>query len=141
MQRIVVGIDGSEGARRALRWALEEAVLRHAQVEVVHAWHLPYVSGDPFVATAFDPALYEDAARTLLDNAVDREDISGLVAPPERTLVCGSAAPALLDAGKAADLVVVGSRGLGGFTGLLLGSVSHQVAHHAECPVVVVPER
>lgn len=141
MQRIVVGIDGSDGARRALRWALEEAVLRHAQVEVVHAWHLPYVSGDPFIATAFDPALYEDTARTLLDNAVDREDTSGLVAPPERTLVCGSAASALLQSAKAADLVVVGSRGLGGFTGLLLGSVSHQVAHHADCPAVVVPEQ
>lgn len=140
MNRIVVGIDGSETARRALRWAAEEATLRDAALEVVHAWHMPYVGGYPYVPTAtFDPTWFEDAARTTLDAACDSLDSTGLKHPLERILVSGGAATAILEAAKGACLVVVGSRGLGGFTGLLLGSVSHQVAHHASCPVVIVP--
>lgn len=140
MKRIVVGIDGSETARRSLRWAAEEARLRQASLEVVHAWHMPYVGGYPYTTTApFDPTIFEDAARTTLDAAVDSLDTTGLAHHVERILVSGGAASAILEAAKGADLVVVGSRGLGGFTGLLLGSVSHQVAHHATCPVVIVP--
>jgi nucleotide-binding universal stress UspA family protein len=136
--RIVVGIDGSDTAGRALAWALEEGRTHQATVEVVHAWALPY-AGDPYIATAFDSAPVEDAARRTLDAAVDSADTSGLPAPITRTLTVGSAAASVLQAAEGADLVVVGSRGLGGFKGLVLGSASYQIVHYATCPVVVVP--
>ena len=139
MERIVVGIDGSETARRSLQWAAGEARLRRAALEVVHAWSMPYLLGLPYTSANVDPAWIEDAARSTLDAAVDSLDMTGLAQPVERILVAGGAASAILEAAKGADLVVVGSRGLGGFSGLLLGSVSHQVVHHANCPVVVIP--
>ena len=136
MERIVVGIDGSDTARHALRWAVEEARLRAASLEVIHAWHIPYVGGYPYM---LDPTTFEDDARATLDAAFDGIDTTGLAQPVDRILTSGGAASAILEAAKGADLVVMGSRGLGGFSGLLLGSVSHQVAHHATCPVVIVP--
>ena len=139
MERIVVGIDGSETSQRALRWALEEGRLRQAAVAVVHTWHSPSGGAYPYGVPAFDPELYEKAARQVLDTAVDEEDTAGLPVPVERIVALGGAASVIIEAAKGADLVVVGSRGLGGFKGLLLGSVSHQVTHHAPCPVVVVP--
>ena len=140
MTRIVVGIDGSKGSQCALDWAVDEARLRGAQLCVLHAWHEPYVTGYPLAAMPFKLESLEHAAQKLLDETVDDIDASGLIAPVERQLVFLSAATALLSATDAADLVVVGSRGLGGFMGLLLGSVSHQVVRHASCPAVVVPE-
>ena len=139
MERIVVGIDGSETSQRALRWALEEGRLRHAAVEVVHTWHSPFGPAYPYGVPAFDPELYEKAARQVLDTALDEEDTAGLPVPVERIVALGGAASVIVETAKGADLVVVGSRGLGGFKGLLLGSVSHQVTHHAPCPVVVIP--
>lgn len=138
MERIVVGIDGSDTSRRALRWALDEGRLRQAAVEVVHTWDAPYIAY-PYSVPVFDPETYEKAAKQVLDTAVEAEDTSGLPVPVERIVTPGGAASAILEAAKGAELVVVGSRGLGGFKGLLLGSVSHQVTHHAPCPVVVVP--
>lgn len=139
-ERIVVGVDGSEAAQKALDWAAEEAKLRQARLQVVHAWQVPYIGGYPLsAATAFDPVWMEDAARGVLDAATAALDVADLLHPVERTLASGGAAGAVIDAAKGADLVVVGSRGLGGFTGMLLGSVSHHVATHAPCPVVVVP--
>jgi nucleotide-binding universal stress UspA family protein len=135
--RIVVGIDGSELSTRALRWAIDEARPHGATVEAVHAWHVPYAVAS--TATAMQPALFEDSARELLDRSVEAASGDATDVRIERVLVDGSAADAILDAAKRADAVVVGSRGVGGFRGLLLGSVSHQVAHHAPCPVVVVP--
>jgi nucleotide-binding universal stress UspA family protein len=138
MSRIVVGVDGSAGSQRALRWALEEARLRNASVHVVHAWHAPYVMPSPMapvVTYEYDPI--QRTAEDVLAGAVRAEDTRGL--DVHEVLVCDSAAPALLDAAKGADLLVVGSRGRGGFAGLLLGSVSQSVAQHAPCPVVVVP--
>jgi nucleotide-binding universal stress UspA family protein len=134
--RIVVGIDGSDTAGRALAWAVDEGRAYQASVEVVHAWAVPYAAD---VAMAFDSAPLEDAARRTLDAAVDSVDTSGLPAPISRTLTVGNAAASILQAAGGADLVVVGSRGLGGFKGLVLGSVSYQIVHHATCPVVVVP--
>jgi nucleotide-binding universal stress UspA family protein len=139
VERVVVGIDGSETARHALAWAVEEARLRPARLEVVHAWHMPYVTGYPWVSPTFDLDAFEEAAQRTVAVALGAVDTDGLVEPITRTLCAGGAASALLDAAKGADLVVVGSRGLGGFTGLLLGSVGDQVVHHADCPVVVVP--
>lgn len=134
--RVVVGSDGSESSRQAIRWAADEARARGAVLEVVHAWTL---LGQPDAGT-FDPHYGETEARQLLDAELDGlgDALDGLEV--ERTVVCDLGAPALLDAAERADLIVVGSRGLGGFRGLLLGSVSSQVVQHATCPVAVIPD-
>lgn len=137
-ERIVVGIDGSEDAQLALRWALDEARARGAAVEAVYAWRSP-VAGLGNAVITLDSASIEADARLELDRALDAEDTAGLAAPVERVVMVGPSAQVILHAARGADLVVLGSRGLGGFKGLLLGSVSHQVARHAVCPVVVVP--
>jgi nucleotide-binding universal stress UspA family protein len=141
MQRIVVGVDGSQGARRALEWAVAEAKLRHAHVVVVHAWLEPaaVAVGSVISAGGVEPELFEETAERTIAEVLASVDTTGLAQGIENHVVAGAPARALLDAAKDADLVVVGSRGLGGFTGLLLGSVSQQVAHHATCPVVIVP--
>jgi nucleotide-binding universal stress UspA family protein len=138
-RRIVVGVDGSGGSRRALEWAVDEARLTGAEVDVVHAWHLPYVGAQPYTLTMVATDEMEDAARRVLDHGVEGVDSRGLALPLEPILVEGGASHWLLESAKGADLVVVGSRGRGGFSGLLLGSVSQQLMHHAGCPVVVVP--
>lgn len=129
---VVVGVDGSEQARRALTWAAEEAKLRGARLRVVHVWSYLAQTGE-----AFDPTYGDDDARRLLQEAVaglgDGVDI-------ETIAVCDLPARGLLDSAQDADLLVVGARGMGGFGGLLLGSVSQQVAQHAPCPVVIVPQ-
>ena len=132
---VVAGIDGSESSRRALAWAAEEARLRGARLRVVHAWsYLDQAGG------AFDPTYSEDDARQLLDEAVTAAGIETGGLDIERKTVNDLPARGLLDAAGDADLLVVGARGMGGFRGLLLGSVSQQVAQHAPCPVVIVPD-
>jgi nucleotide-binding universal stress UspA family protein len=138
MQRIVVGVDGSDPARRALQWAVEEARLRGAAVEALYAWTYPYVGSIPVTPVVVDLERVEADARATLDEAVAQVAHDGVTVEP--VLVHAGAAQALVERGREADLLVVGSRGLGGFGGLLLGSVSQQVTHHAPCPVVVVPE-
>ena len=130
--RIVVGVDGSDGARLALRWAAEEAVRRNGQLELVHTWHITY-AGEFLVPNSGD---LQQSGREVLDAASDeaREFGADVTASD---LVSGGAAQALLDKAKGADLLVVGSRGRGGFGALLLGSTSQQCVHHAPCPVVV----
>ncbi len=131
---IVVGVDGSENSRQALRWAVEEARLRHARVRVVHAWWLyPMLAADTET-----PHLIEDAGeavQTFVTDTLGKEhDVE-----VETVAVQGEqASAALVDAAKEAELLVVGSRGVGGFSGLLLGSVSQQCAQHAPCPVAIV---
>jgi nucleotide-binding universal stress UspA family protein len=138
MQRFVVGIDGSPGARKALRWALDEARMHGAALDVVHAWHVPYLMTTTYLTpTPYEPREFEAAAGRLLAEAVEAEDTSDVEV--RQVLVAAPAAPALLDAASGADLLVVGSHGRGGFTGLMLGSVSQHVAQRARCPVVVVP--
>ena len=139
MERIVVGVDGSRTSRQALRWAVEEARLRQASLEVVLAWSMPYVGGYPYVGAGFEPGRLEADIRKTLDEVVDGVDPSGLPQPIERIAYLGNAASGIIATAKGAALVVIGSRGLGGFSGLLLGSVGHHVAHHAPCPVVIIP--
>jgi len=137
MERIVVGVDGSEAAEAALAFAVEEGRVRGAKVEAVMSWHEPYVA--PTMVTIEPNAeVFADAAKATLDKAVDAlGDTSGVEI--ERRVLRGNAAGVLLEAAEGAAMLVVGSRGRGGFTGLLLGSVSQQVVQHARCPVVVVP--
>ena len=140
MPGIVVGVDGSEESKRALRWALEEAALRRATVRAVYAWTPPFVPGAlGFVAlpeTDID-AVREDVVEYL--NAAVDEVVGSSGAEVIRAVVQGPPAKTLLDAALDADLLVVGTRGHGGFAELLLGSVSQQCAHHAACPVVIIP--
>jgi nucleotide-binding universal stress UspA family protein len=138
VERIVVGLDGSPGSDAALAWALDEARARRATVDAVHVWHGPAILDYP-LAVPLDTSPYERAARELLDGAVQHADTHGLVRPVERILTTGGATGVLLDVATGADLVVVGSHGTGGFTGMLVGSTSLGVARHAPCPVVVVP--
>jgi nucleotide-binding universal stress UspA family protein len=137
MERIVVGVDGSEPAREALRWAVDEARRRNATVEAVYAWHQPFAAGYAEMGE-LDIEGFAKEAQQILDAAVDAVDATG-IAPVERKLVPGNPGSALVTEAKGAALLVVGSRGRGGFTGLLLGSVSQQVAHHAPCPLVIIP--
>ena len=138
-RRIVVGVDGSDTSRRAFQWAVDSGRLQHKEVEAVLAWGYFHSVGDPFVSIAFASDPLPVAARRLIDSIVEDTDTSGLPAPVIRTMASGGAAAAILDAAENADLVVVGSRGLGGFARLALGSVSYQIVHHAKCPVIVVP--
>lgn len=137
-ERIVVGVDGSPDSQTALAWALDEARARCARLDVVYAWSAPYLMGFSYGAE-IDNSVYEEAAREVLDDAIERADTHGLAEPLQKILVSRGPAHAVLEVAEAADLVVVGSRGVGGFEGMLLGAVSYQVTHHATCPVVVVP--
>jgi nucleotide-binding universal stress UspA family protein len=141
-ERVVVGVDGSPSADAALRWALTEAALRGGTMQVVHAWEVPVIFGP--VAGGGLPydtdAVHADAQRfvdELVDAAVAETGTPDVAV--ERTTGPGGAASAVLDAAEGADLVVIGRRGAGGFSRLLLGSVSENVARHAPCPVVVMP--
>jgi nucleotide-binding universal stress UspA family protein len=140
---IVVGVDGSDGARRALEWAADEARLRDARLLAIHTWHIPPLTtgvgplDPPMTLDADTLARLESAANELLESEVAAVDTSGVEV--ERQVEASNPADALLAAASDADLLVVGSRGRGGFRGLLLGSVSQQVSQHAPCPVVIVP--
>jgi nucleotide-binding universal stress UspA family protein len=137
--KIVVGVDGSPESREALRWALEEARLRDATVRAVHAWGSPYFFAPGFgPAEDFQaPALHEGAEK-LLSSIVAEVAGKNPDIEIEEVVAEGPAASVLVEAAKGADLLVVGSRGHGGFVGLLLGSVSQQCASHAPCPVLIV---
>lgn len=137
--RIVVGVDGSPASHAALEWAVEEAKLRSCDVEAVHAWSP--ISFAPVTGMVPTPTLapedLEQEAVELLRTALASV---GNPASAHAITAAGGVVEVLLSQSKGADLVVVGSRGRGGFTGLLLGSVSQQVAHHASCPVVIIRE-
>lgn len=138
--RIVVVVDGSEGSLEALRFALEEARLRGGTVTALLAWSVPFVADVP---TGLLPEMMDDFradAEALLAGQVAAAGDPGGV-EIERLVVEGPPAQALVHASEGAALLVVGSRGRGGFKGLLLGSVSSQCVHHATCPVVIVPPR
>ena len=139
MARIVVGVDDSPGGRAALSWALDEAALRHATLEVVHAWRMPLSEGWNSEWPA-DEAWFREEAGKLVARLIDEcRDPASTVEIEQVPLKCEGPAFGLLEQSRSADLLVVGSRGRGGFKGLLLGSVSTQCVHHATCPVVVIP--
>ena len=134
-RRIVVGIDGSPESERALDWAITQAQEGDAALEIVTAWIFPMVLGYAFTTTVRE---VRQAAQDVVDRAIARVNEA---AP--RVVVRGMTteqppAPALVKASETASLLVVGSRGMGGFTGLLLGSVSQYCTRHASCSVVVV---
>ena len=133
---IVVGVDGSEQSRRAMDWAVEEARLRKGQVLALTAWHFPYV-GD-YMGQAWDYGIFQADAQAILDEELAR--VRDRDAAITSRVVQSSPAAMLVHASREADLVVVGSRGRGGFTGMMLGSVSTQTVHHAHCPVLVFRE-
>lgn len=141
MGTIVVGVDGSEGSLAALRFAIEEAKIRGAEVKAVNAWHVPpAVYGGGWAPTGVDL----DEFRKLAEAALQRtlEEVGAGTSGASVTAILREGQPAdvlCAEASNADDLLVVGSRGLGGFRGLLLGSVSQQAVHHSACPVVVVP--
>jgi nucleotide-binding universal stress UspA family protein len=137
METIVVGVDGSEGARAALEYATREAALRRAQLRVVYAWQISPVIYSSGYAPDLDEG-FNEAAETLAREAVAAvKELDGTV-ECEGEAVEGQPALVLLREARDADLIVVGNRGHGGFASLLLGSVSHQVVQHAHCPVTVV---
>lgn len=135
--RIVVGVDGSDPSKAALAWAIRQGTLTGATVEGVIAWELPVNYGTP--APLIPPRTeLEKVAREIITLAI--ADVSS---PDEQVtirgkVVEGNAPRVLLDASAGADLLVVGSRGHGGFVEALLGSVGQHCVHHATCPVVVV---
>lgn len=141
---IVVGVDSSEESLQALRWAVKECRLRGTSLRAVHAWQIPFVpdSYDPYFAgpvysvPPIDPAEMRRLAESQLARAVSTVETDDLEI--EQLSVEGHPAEALLQAAEDAELLVVGSRGHGGFTGLLLGSISQACVHHARCPVVII---
>jgi len=134
--RIGVGVDGSESSRAALRWALGQARLTGAMVEAVTAWEIPAAYGYP--APFLDDVNFAELAKQVVTDAI--AEVSGGTEPvPIRyQVVEGNPARVLLTASAGADLLVVGSRGHGGFTEALLGSTGQHCVHHATCPVVVI---
>lgn len=140
MDKIVVAVDGSTGSRIALRWAYAEAQLRSARLEAVIVWQYPVTTSIPAFGAMPTPEDIGASTRTELLDVLDDEGVSADGPVPVSILVAeGAPAHELLRAAADAALLVVGSRGHGGFAGLLLGSVSQQCVTHAPCPVVVVP--
>jgi nucleotide-binding universal stress UspA family protein len=141
METIVVGVDGSAGAASALEFAAAEAALRNARLRVVAAWEIPAAAYGTGLAPTLDTETLE-AFRVRAQQVADEARATVKSLQPsldaEAVAVEGRPAEVLLEEAANATLVVVGSRGLGGFKSLLLGSVSQQVVHHAGCPVVVV---
>ena len=137
--RVVVGIDGSEQSKQALRWAARIGSVAHARLEVVGTWHFPTTCASAYgwaaISPEWDPA--QDMEKVVIA-AVD--EVFGPRRPTELqvTIREGGAARILLEESEGALMLVVGSRGHGGFAGMLLGSVSSSVAEHATCPVLVV---
>ena len=158
MARILVGLDGSAASSRALRWALEQAQLRgDSAVVAVHAYRIPgarpnYAYTESYLpAGALERRVEQERTLRAEEESTARERAEGLIEHAilaegeaaegqviKRVVAEGDAAKTLIEMSRGVDLLVVGSRGIGGFKGLLVGSVSQQCLHHAHCPVVVV---
>jgi len=140
MEKIVVGIDGSEASKHALRWAVEDARARGAEVVALHAYEVPVPAPDTVPAPPVDlPGLtagVHDEAQQYVTKVVDEVVGNSMSVDVAPIAVEDPPAKALLDASRDADLLVVGSHGHG-LSGLLLGSVSLECAQHAACPVLI----
>jgi nucleotide-binding universal stress UspA family protein len=137
--KILVGIDGSKESLAAVRWAVEEGTHRGSDVEILHVWHFVYM-GDPMgISAVASMGDVEQSAQLVIDEALAEIGPAGDAVHLTGRAVEGAAAKVLLEEAANADLLVVGRRGHGGFMGLLLGSVAQQLAHHAPCPLVIVP--
>jgi nucleotide-binding universal stress UspA family protein len=139
-QRIVVGVDGSPTSKLALRWALTQARLTGATIDAVIAWEYPEaMTGNFWIANlvddqpGFDAMAEKELAAAISETAGPDPDVT--INP---VVIRGYPAEVLIDAAEGAGLLVVGSRGRGGFASALLGSVSQHCAHHATCPLVII---
>jgi nucleotide-binding universal stress UspA family protein len=143
MSGILVGVDGSNYSRAALSWAIHEAMQHHAPLTVMTACPAParpatgiYWGVHNYSDNGFDPEITRKAIGEFVDEVANE---TGETLPEIRVKVArGDAAEELVKASRDADMLVVGSRGSGGFARLLMGSVSSKVTHHAACPVVVI---
>ncbi|RRQ76826.1 universal stress protein UspA [Streptomyces griseofuscus] len=139
-ERIVVGVDGSEGSRQALNWAVRQAELTGGWVEAVIAWDVPQFHGALgwMPPSSSDEAALEGRAQSEVTSAVEEAVAAHPAVQVSTVARYGTPAGVLLEASRDAALLVVGSRGLGGFKGLLLGSVAQHCVQHARCPVLVL---
>ncbi|HEX6247100.1 MAG TPA: universal stress protein [Nocardioidaceae bacterium] len=137
---VVVGDDGSEGAAHAVRYALEEAKRRGCTLHVVRAWSIMSTARPPDVPPGFAASMHEYEAACAEEESARIEHLLGTDpgVPVDIHCVHSPAAQALIAASESADVVVVGSRGLGGFRSLVLGSVAEQCIRHCDGPVIVV---
>jgi len=133
--RIVVGVDGSASSKSALSWALRQARMTGAVVEAVIAWQFPNAYGYPAPIVNVD---LEQLATTTVKDAIAEVTAGSDAGLIRYKVVEGNAARVLIDESAGADLLVVGSRGHGGFVEALLGSTGQHAVHHATCPVVVI---
>ncbi|MEV4280057.1 universal stress protein [Actinoplanes xinjiangensis] len=141
--RIVVGVDNSAGSVEALRWALAHARLTGYTVEAITAWQVPptYVHAAGWRPTGIDDAgIIGYAEKTLAEAVAQVQGEDDHPVPVTTHVLQGPAAQVLIEAGKGAELMVLGSRGHGAFSGMLLGSVSRHCVQHAICPTVVIPK-
>ena len=141
MSGIIVGVDGSGHSQRALEWAMHEAAVRQVPLTVLTVNEAVRGYYSSMAVYADDPVRTEDARK--LAQAETDEVLARLDEPRPASVtvkaVHGFPVEELINAGKDADMIVVGSRGAGGFTRLMMGSVADQVAQHAHCPVLIVP--
>jgi nucleotide-binding universal stress UspA family protein len=135
VRRIVVGVDGFESSKAALRWAIHQAKLTGAAVEAITTWQIPAGSG---LLPADDVPDYQDDARMVLTEAITETCLLDPEVEVRPRVAEGRAAQVLVDASEGADLLVVGNRGHGGLTEALLGSVGQYCVRHASCPVVIM---
>jgi nucleotide-binding universal stress UspA family protein len=137
-ERVLVGVDGSATSVRALQWAMRYAERTGAKLDAVHAWQIPTTYGTPVEVLPGEN--FAATAQRVLNETVDRELGGRDDLEVGRIAEMGYPPKLLVEQSKSADLLVVGSRGRGGFKGTLLGSVSLHCVTHAACPVVVVRE-
>jgi nucleotide-binding universal stress UspA family protein len=142
---IVVGVDGSEQSKGALRWAAQQAELAALPLQVLTAWHLPVSFGAAWqIPVTYGKSHdlsgvdFAEEARKTLNTAIEEVLGEGPRVSVTPQLVTGHPSPALIEASRHASLLVVGARGHGGFAGMLLGSVTQHCVSHSVCPVVVV---